>query len=414
MRPPRGSGQHRLHPAQRGAPLQERRRHHGTHDGLEPAGWARPLPQSDLRARRRRRFHQREGDGDQQDFRYPLPCRALTAPRCPRPAVLHETAQLHRTPGHGGSRLPARSARAGAGDAGDRIPRRFVARGPQAIAGRLPAGAGRSRLCRTPERRHRVPLGRGSIRSPAGDSGGAGAPASHRPRRRRRPFALAAKAATTTIPIVFMTGIEPVQGSLILSLSRPGGNLTGFNLIAGPLPAKQLGLLHELVPAAKVIAVLINPNNANAERDAATVQDAASKIGVHILVARAIAESDFETVFATLARERAEALLINSDVFFTSRRDQILALAARHALPFMSAWREFPLAGGLISYGPSIAAAYREIGLYTGKILKGAKPADLPVVQPTTFELVINLKTAKTLGLTVPLTLEVAADEVIE
>jgi len=228
------------------------------------------------------------------------------------------------------------------------------------------------------------------------------------------PSALAAKAATTTIPIVFMTGIEPVQGSLIPSLSRPGGNLTGFNLIAGPLPAKQLGLLHELVPAAKVIAVLINPNNANAERDAATVQDAASKIGVHILVARAIAESDFETAFATLARKRAEALLINSDVFFTSRRDQILALAARHTLPVMSAWREFPLAGGLISYGPSIAAAYREIGLYTGKILQGAKPADLPVVQPTTFELVINLKTAKTLGLTVPLTLEVAADEVIE
>jgi len=228
------------------------------------------------------------------------------------------------------------------------------------------------------------------------------------------PSALAVKAATTTIPIVFMTGIEPVQGSLIPSLSRPGGNLTGFNLIAGPLPAKQLGLLHELVPAAKVIAVLINPNNANAERDAATVQDAASKIGVHILVARAIAENDFDTAFATLARKRAAALLINSDVFFTSRRDQILALAARHTLPVMSAWREFPLAGGLISYGPSIAAAYREIGLYTGKILKGAKPADLPVVQPTTFELVINLKTAKTLGLTVPLTLEVAADEVIE
>jgi putative tryptophan/tyrosine transport system substrate-binding protein len=228
------------------------------------------------------------------------------------------------------------------------------------------------------------------------------------------PSALAAKAATTTIPIVFNTGIDPVQVGLVTSLNRPGGNLTGVNMIAGPLPAKQLGLLHDLVPAAGTIAVLINPNNANAERDAATVQDAARAIGVQILVTRAVAESDFENVFAILARERAGALLINSDVFFTSRRDQIIALAARHALPLMSAWREFPVAGGLISYGPSISAAYRQIGLYTGKILKGAKPADLPVVQPTTFELVINLKTAKTLGLNVPLHLQQLADEVIE
>jgi putative ABC transport system substrate-binding protein len=228
------------------------------------------------------------------------------------------------------------------------------------------------------------------------------------------PSALAAKAATTTVPIVFSTGIEPVQAGLITSLSRPGGNLTGFNLIAGPLPAKQLGLLHELLPAAGTIAVLINPTNANADRDAATVQEAARGIGVQILVTRAVVESDFETVFATLARERAGALLVNSDVFFTSRRDRIVALAARDALPTMSAWREFPLAGGLISYGPSISAAYRQVGLYTGKILKGAKPADLPVVQPTTFELVINLKTAKVLGLDVPLHLQQLADEVIE
>jgi putative tryptophan/tyrosine transport system substrate-binding protein len=228
------------------------------------------------------------------------------------------------------------------------------------------------------------------------------------------PSALAAKAATTTIPIVFNTGIDPVQVGLVTSLNRPGGNLTGVNMIAGPLPAKQLGLLHDLAPAAGTIAVLINPNNANAERDAATVQDAARAIGVQILVTRAVAESDFENVFAILARERAGALLINSDVFFTSRRDQIIALAGRHALPLMSAWREFPMAGGLISYGPSISVAYRQIGLYTGKILKGAKPADLPVVQPTAFELVINLKTAKTLGLTVPLIMQMTADEVIE
>jgi putative tryptophan/tyrosine transport system substrate-binding protein len=228
------------------------------------------------------------------------------------------------------------------------------------------------------------------------------------------PSALAAKAATTTIPIVFNTGIEPVQAGLVTSLNRPGGNLTGINMIAGPLPAKQLGLLHDLVPAAGTIAVLINPNNANAERDAATVQDAARAIGVQIVVTRAVVETDFENVFAILARERAGALLVNSDVFLTGRRDQIVALAARHALPLMSAWREFVVAGGLISYGPSISAAYRQIGLYTGKILKGAKPADLPVVQPTAFELVINLKTAKMLGLNVPLHLQQLADEVIE
>jgi ABC-type uncharacterized transport system substrate-binding protein len=160
--------------------------------------------------------------------------------------------------------------------------------------------------------------------------------------------------------------------------------------------------------------MLINPTNANAERDAATVQDAARAIGVQILVTRAAAESDFEAVFATLRREQAGALLVNSDVFFTSRRDQIVALAGRHSLPVMSAWREFPLAGGLISYGPSLSAAFRQIGLYTAKILKGAKPADLPVVQPTAFELVINLKTAKSLGLDVPLHLQQLADEVIE
>jgi putative ABC transport system substrate-binding protein len=228
------------------------------------------------------------------------------------------------------------------------------------------------------------------------------------------PSALAAKAVTTTIPIVFNTGIDPVQVGLVTSLSRPGGNLTGVNMVAGPLPAKQLGLLHELVPAAKTISMLINPNNANAEHDAATVQEAARAIGVQILVTRAVAESDFETVFATLARERAGALLVNSDVFFTSRRDKLVALASRHALPLMSAWREFPVAGALISYGPSLAVSYRQIGTYTAKILNGAKPADLPVVQPTTFELVINLKTAKALGLNVPLHLEQLADEVIE
>ena len=172
--------------------------------------------------------------------------------------------------------------------------------------------------------------------------------------------------------------------------------------------------MHELVPAAKIIAVLINPNNANAEHDAATVQDAARAIGLRLLVTRAAAESDFATVFATLAREGAGGLLVKSDIFFTSRRDQIVALAARDALPLMSFWREFPLAGGLISYGPSVSVAYRQVGVYTTKILNGAKPGDLPVMQPTTFELVNNLKTAKALAIKVPLHLEQLADEIIE
>jgi putative tryptophan/tyrosine transport system substrate-binding protein len=216
------------------------------------------------------------------------------------------------------------------------------------------------------------------------------------------PAAVAAKAATTTIPIVFNTGIDPVTVGLVVSLKRPGGNLTGVNMIAGPLPAKQFGLLHEVMPAARIIALLINPNNANAERDAAIVQEAARAVGRQILVTRAVTETDFETVFATLVREGAGALLVNSDVFFTSQRDQIVALAARHAIPVMAAWREWPVAGGLMSYGPSLAGAEQQVGVYTGKILKGAKPADLPIIQPTTFQLVINLKTAKALALTIP------------
>jgi ABC-type uncharacterized transport system substrate-binding protein len=228
------------------------------------------------------------------------------------------------------------------------------------------------------------------------------------------PSALAAKAATTTIAIVFNTGIDPVTVGLVASLDRPGSNLTGVNMIAGPLPGKQFGLLHEVIPAGRTIALMINPDNANAARDAAIVQEAARAVERQILVTRAVSETDFATVFATLVREGAGALLVNSDVFLTSQRDQIVALAARHAIPVMAAWREWPLAGGLMSYGPSLAAADHQVGVYTGKILKGAKPTDLPIIQPTTFELVINLKTAKTLGLTIPPGVLAIADEVIE
>jgi putative ABC transport system substrate-binding protein len=228
------------------------------------------------------------------------------------------------------------------------------------------------------------------------------------------PAALAAKAATTTIPIVFNTGGDAVAVGLVGSLERPGGNLTGVNMIAGPLPAKQFGLLHEIIPTARIIALLVNPTNANAESDAAVVKEAARAVGRQILVTRAITETDFEAVFATLVRERAGALLVNSDVFFTGQRDRIIALAARHAIPVMAAWREWPFAGGLMSYGPSLAAAEHQVGVYTGKILKGAIPADLPIIQPTTFELVINLKTAKALALTIPSGVLAISDEVIE
>jgi putative tryptophan/tyrosine transport system substrate-binding protein len=226
--------------------------------------------------------------------------------------------------------------------------------------------------------------------------------------------ALVAKAATTTIPMVFISGYDPLEVGLVSSLNRPEGNLTGMTLVAGSIPAKQFGLLHELVPAAPKIAVLINPDNANAKRDATIVEEAARATGTQTLVARVVAESDFENVFATLVGEGAGGLIVNSDVFFTSRRDQLVALAARHALPAIYPWREYALAGGLMTYGASLSAAYQQLGLYAGRILKGAKPADLPVVQPTKFEFLINLKTAKTLGVTFPSGLLAIADEVIE
>jgi putative tryptophan/tyrosine transport system substrate-binding protein len=229
--------------------------------------------------------------------------------------------------------------------------------------------------------------------------GGPGPPRSRRGFRRRRPVRAGGEGRDQHGSNCLQHGHRAGPGRSGLQPQSPGWQPDWCQLDCWPLPAKQLGLLHELAPAAKTIAVLINPNNANAERDAATVQEAGRAIGVQILVMRATAEMDFETVFATLARERAGGLLVNSDVFFTSRRDQLVGRASRQALPLMSAWREFPLAGGLISYGPSLAAAYRQIGTYTAKILNGARPADLPVVQPTAFELVINLKTAKALGL---------------
>jgi putative tryptophan/tyrosine transport system substrate-binding protein len=224
------------------------------------------------------------------------------------------------------------------------------------------------------------------------------------------PSALAAKAATTTIPIIFGIGGDPVTAGLVASWNRPGGNLTGYSLITVDLAPKRLELLREVVPSAAVIALLINPSNPNAQPQTKEVRDAARARGMQLHIVTASTERDF----ATLIRERADALLVSGDPFLLSRADQIVALAAHHHIPAIYAYRELAAAGGLMSYGASLAAQWRHLGVYTGRILKGEKPADLPVQAPTKYELVINLKTARALGLEVPATLLARADEVIE
>jgi putative ABC transport system substrate-binding protein len=231
------------------------------------------------------------------------------------------------------------------------------------------------------------------------------------------PGALAAKGATSTIPIVFRSGADPVGDGLVANLARPGGNLTGVSMLNDGLTAKRLELLSELLPRARVIALLVNPNtpnNATAERIIQDVKEAARKNGLQLHVLKASSESEIDTAFAFLVQLHAGALVVGADPFLTGRREQLVALASRHAVPSIYAWREFAASGGLISYGASLTSALRLLGAYAGKILKGAKPADLPVEQATAFELVINLKTAKALGLTVPQSLLARADEVIQ
>ena len=228
------------------------------------------------------------------------------------------------------------------------------------------------------------------------------------------PPALAAKNATSMIPIVFTNVGDPVGLGLVASLARPGGNRTGFSNITVELMPKRLELLSELVPHARVIALLVNPNSASTERVVRNVQEAAGEKGVRLHILTASAESEIDTAFATLVQLHVGALMVGADPFFFGQREQLVALAERHAVPAIYEWREYAAAGGLVSYGTSLPAVYRQAGIYAGRILKGAKPADLPVQQPTTFELAINLKTAKALGPTVPPSILARADEVIE
>jgi putative tryptophan/tyrosine transport system substrate-binding protein len=228
------------------------------------------------------------------------------------------------------------------------------------------------------------------------------------------PSVLAAKAATTTIPIVFTSGIDPVRAGYVSSLSHPGGNITGVNMFSASVESKRLGLLRALDPGVKLVAVILNPKRQQHAEQRTEVEEAARAIGLQINLLLASSESEIEAGFATAAQLRAGAMLVGGDPFLNSQRNKIVALAARHAIPAIYEQREAALAGGLMSYGTNLSEAYRQAGVYAGRILKVEKPGDLPVVQSTKFEFVLNLKTAKALGIEVPPNLSAEADEIIE
>jgi putative tryptophan/tyrosine transport system substrate-binding protein len=228
------------------------------------------------------------------------------------------------------------------------------------------------------------------------------------------PPVFAVKVATATIPIVFIIGSDPVEVGFVASLNRPGGNITGVSLFTSVLVAKRLELLRELVPAATIIAFLVNPDNSNAQPDTAVMQAAAARLGQKLIVLSARTDQDIDLAFASLGQQQATALVVNTDAFFLTRRNQLASLEARYAIPTIHDLREYIAAGGLVSYGTNLADAYRQGGTYVGRILKGEKPHSLPVMQPTKFDLVINLKTARALGLEIPPSVLALADEVIE
>ena len=226
--------------------------------------------------------------------------------------------------------------------------------------------------------------------------------------------AQAAKAATTTIPIVFTSGDDPVKLGFVAALNRPGGNMTGVSLFTGSLAPKRLQLLREVVPGANVIAFLVDPKNPTAELQQRDAEAAAGELGLKLQVLTAGTVAEIETAFTSLVELRAQAILVGDSPFFLGGRDKLIQLCALHVIPAIFQWREYVVAGGLVSYGTSLAAAYREMGVYIGRVLHGEKPAELPVLQPSVFELVVNLKTAKTLGIAIPTSLLAEADEVIE
>lgn len=228
------------------------------------------------------------------------------------------------------------------------------------------------------------------------------------------PAALALAAVTKSVPIAFLIGDDPVRVGLVASLSRPGGNATGVSLITSALGAKRLEILLQLIPSARTVALLINPTNPNATAHTLEVEKAATALGRQLIVSRASSEAQLDSSIHAVKQQGLGALIVQNDPFFDTRRDRLLALVAHHAIPAIFHIREFPAAGGLVSYGPSLVSAYRELGLQAGRLLQGASPQNLPVVRPNTFEFVINIKTAKKLGITVPETVLVSADEVIE
>ncbi len=226
--------------------------------------------------------------------------------------------------------------------------------------------------------------------------------------------ALAAKAATSVIPIVFNFGGDPVKFGVVASMNRPGGNMTGISMFTAEIEAKRLGLFHEMVPKIATVAALINPTNANAENQTREMQDAARSLGLEIRVQRASNEVDLDAAFASIAQAGARGICAAADPFLASQREKLVALAQKYEMPAMWEWPDFVEAGGLMSYGTSIVDAYRQIGVYTGRVLKGENPADMPVVRPVKFELAVNLKTAKALGIEVPATMLARADQVVE